>query len=133
MSLWPIIVSSFVTFAINTFWYSPLLFGDRWMKILGIKTEDLDNMRESGIIQKYLAELSLILVNFIAIGFIMYVTDAQTVLDGIFITFIVWLSFSLTHSLRELIWENRPLNLILIKESGLLIAYIAGGAILGAW
>jgi len=41
INFWAVLVAAIIKFFIGGLWYSPLLFGERWMREVGLKKEEL--------------------------------------------------------------------------------------------
>jgi hypothetical protein len=132
-NFWPILVASIVAFGIGALWYSPILFGKEWMALMKIKESDVAAAKEGGMAKLYLAQFVMTLVSFGVLAFLLANTASRTAGDGIFMGLIVWVGFVLPTGVSSLLWEKRPLKLVLINTLSVLVNLLVGGAIVGAW
>ncbi len=117
------IVAGLITFAIGGLWYG-LIFRDAWIKASGIDIAKVEADRQAGKNGQKEMVISLII-------------EVLTAIITIF--FIKTLSVSPLHaaggmgviavlaSLKNYVFEQRPINLILINESYKLVCYLVVG------
>ncbi len=132
VNIWSIIVASIVAFAISALWYSPVLFGKEWMALSKIDAKDVANAKASGMTWLYVWQLVITFVTFTVMAFAIAALGANG-RDGAMIGFLAWVGFILPTGLSGLLWEKKPLKLILITTVGVLVNLVIGGAIIGAW
>lgn len=133
INFWPILVASIVSFAIMALWYSPILFGKEWMALTKMSEKDLIEMKARGMWKLYITHFIATLVSFCVLAFAIVVTNSQTAVDGAMIGFLVWLGFIATMAMSDLIWRRSPLKLVAIDTINVLLGFVIGGAIIGAW
>ena len=122
-----VIVTGIVAWVIGTVWYSPPVFGKRWMALLGMKSEG--GMPEGAA--KALAG-GLVLAIFTSFILVLFVNglSATGLVEGAEVGFLVWLGFVLTHGVTNVMFERRPPALFGITQAELLITYTVMGIIL---
>lgn len=133
INFWPILVATIVSFGIGALWYSPILFGKEWMTLSKIKESDWDEAKAKGPWKAYVVQFIAIFVTYAILGFLVSATNAATATDGAFLGFLVWLGFVATDAAGALMWEKKPMKLVLINIVATLLTLVIGGAILGAW
>ncbi len=133
INLWSILVASVVAFAISAVWYSPILFGKEWMSLLGYTEKDIAETKKKGLTKSYVIQFIMTIITFIVIAFVISALNAQNVRDGAFIGLIAWVGFIVPVTVSCMLWEKSPLKLVLIDSIAMLICWIVGGAIIGAW
>lgn len=134
VNFWAVLVAAVVAFAIGAIWYSPMLFGKEWMTLTGMTAKDVAAAKaKGGMWKSYLAQLIGTLVSFIVLGFIVAAASGVTASDGAFMGFLVWLGFGATYALGGLLWERKPMKLIMIQSAYSLLTLVIGGAIIGVW
>jgi hypothetical protein len=129
-----VIVATLVHYILGGLWYSPLLFGNKFLQIIGWTPEQLAQMQASGPPVKELTiafVMSLVLVYILA-HFVQY-TKARTAWGGIETAFWLWLGFIVTTQLATVIFEKRPLGLYLINIGYQLVGCSLAGVILALW
>ena len=125
-----VIVAGIVAWVIGAVWYSPPVFGKRWMALLGMKVEG--GMPEGA--GKALAG-GLVLAIFTSLILVLFVYGLKAVglVEGAEVGFLVWLGFVLTHGVTNVMFERRPPALFGITQTELLITYVVMGIILAVW
>jgi len=124
-----VIVATLVFYAIGGLWYSPVLFGNAWMKEVGLTKEDARkaNMTKIMLIT---CLLSLIMVTNLAF----FLNDPKInagsgALYG-FLTGFGWVAMSIA---LMALYEMRSLKYILINAGYVTVGFTVAGLILGAW
>ena len=131
--IWSVVVATVASFAVSSLWYSPILFGREWMRLRGTSVNELDDAVNLGIWKRYVGQLISNLVLFTALGFFIFDTGSATAGDGMLVALIVWIGFSVTTAVGDMLWNKTPLKLALINEICTLVSLIVGGAIIGGW
>ena len=125
-----IIIAAVVSFIIGAFWYSPLLFGNSWMKLTGLSKIDVEKTKKGKMTKLYLAEfLAQLIMAYVLAHFVIY-ADAFTIIDGLQVGFWIWLGFAATISLGIILWENKSIKLYLINAGYWLVVLLIQGIIL---
>lgn len=133
INYWAVLVVALATFFLGAVWYSPALFEGAWMTANGYNRGDVENLQSSlgpvGFGGAFLAYLAMALV----LGAVTVVTNADGMLDGIALGFLMWLGFVATTSLTVNLFSTRPLSSWLIDASFQLVAFLVAGVILAIW
>lgn len=127
-----IVIAAIASFAIGSVWYSPVAFGRQWMALMGIDEKKASEAGVSGMWKLYAAQFITTLVMFLVLGFLFIATGNHGAWNGATLGGIVWFGFAATDAVGKVLWEKKPLKLILINLGGSLVALIVGGAIIGA-
>ncbi len=133
VNFWPILVASVVAFIISALWYSPILFGKEWMALSKISAADVEASKAKGMWKLYLIQFIVTLVTFSVLGFIITAAGPMSASDGAFLGFLAWLGFVATTAIGGMLWENKPLKLVLIQTISMLLNLVIGGSIIGVW
>src|SRR5688500_10468506 len=104
-----VIVAALVHYILGGLWYSPLLFGNKFLQIINWTPQQLQQLEAKGAAKELIIALvtSLVLVYILA-HFVQY-TKAKTVRAGIETAFWLWLGFIVTTQLATVLFEQRPL------------------------
>jgi Protein of unknown function (DUF1761) len=135
VNLWAVLVSALATMVVGFVWYSPALFANPWMRLMGYDPNDKAKIAE---MQKsagpsYALSLIASIVTAFALGKLIGVTGTMTAIDGLKIGLVVWLGFVTTVQLTNALFSHQRNKLYLINTGYQLVCYLAMGAILGAW
>ena len=128
-----VIVATLVHYILGGLWYSPLLFGNKFIQLINWTPEQLRQV-ESQSHAKELAlafVMSLVLVYILA-HFVQY-TKATSALGGIQTAFWIWLGFVVTTQAPTVIFEGRSFGLFAINIAYQLVGCALAGAILAIW
>ncbi|MGH9873274.1 MAG: DUF1761 domain-containing protein [Pyrinomonadaceae bacterium] len=128
-----LLVATLVHFMLGGLWYSPLLFGNKFIQVIGWSPAKLAEIGNQSHTKEYiLAFASSAVLVFILAHFIQY-TKATTAMAGVQTAFWAWLGFIATTSIATVLFEQRPLGLYLINAGYQLVGCSLAGAILAIW
>lgn len=128
-----VLVASIVLFLIRMLWYSPLLFGNLWMKSSGFSKKDIDKTKKKGMGKTMLIVFITTVVMVYVLSYLLDILNYNDSISGAIIGFIVWLGFLATTGLGRVLWEGKTFSFFLINALHELVSLIVIGAILGAW
>lgn len=132
MNFLAIIVAVLATFALGALWYSPLLFGNMWVRAHGYVGERLERMKKAAP-RAYGVSLVAFLVMASVLAFLAGRLRVGSALGGVRLGFAVWVGFAATIGLTSWVYSDKPLSTYLI-DAGYQLAYLLlMGAIIGAW
>ncbi|MBZ5682514.1 MAG: DUF1761 domain-containing protein [Acidobacteriia bacterium] len=135
VNLWAVLVAAVATMVLGFLWYSPVLFANPWMKLMGYDPNDkakLAEMRKSAGPSYGLSFVASILAAAV-LGKIIAIASVHSVLYGMKFGFGVWLGFVTTVQLTNSLFSRQPSKLYAINTGYQLVCYLAMGAIMGAW
>jgi hypothetical protein len=126
----PILVSSIICFALGALWFSPALFGNVWLKLLG------KNHSEAAehINVKTLLFVFLFIFAF-NVGMEIIVDKAGVVgmNDGVKLGALIALAVSYTHTGIHLILERKPILLLAIYSGYYLVISVISASLMAMW
>lgn len=126
--MWAVLAAGVASMVVGMIWYSPKVFGNKWMKLSGVKPSKKQGMA----VPMLLGFISSLVMAYILANVIVLAT-AGTWLDGATVGFWVWLGFMATLTLGSVIWERRPLDLYWLNNAHNLLSLLVMGAILGLY
>lgn len=127
-----VFVAAIVSMVLGGFWYSPLLFGKRWIEWMNFAPKDLLDMKKRANASYVINFLTLLLMAFVLAHFVDY-AQATTFIEGVQAGFWVWLGFIATVSLGSVLWENKSIKVYLINAGYQLVNVVLMGVILTLW
>jgi surface polysaccharide O-acyltransferase-like enzyme len=135
VNLLAVLVCAIADMVVGFLWYSPVLFANPWMKLMGHDPNDKAKIAE---MQKsagpsYGMSMVASLLSAIVLGKLISVAAAWTAFEGAKIGLVVWLGFVTTVQLTNSLFSRQPAKLYAINTGYQLVCYLAMGAILGAW
>ncbi|HLD81782.1 MAG TPA: DUF1761 domain-containing protein [Patescibacteria group bacterium] len=125
-----IIVSVIASMILGMIWYSPAMFGNMWMKLSGLKKEDIKKEEANkGMFASAVAALVMAAV----LSQFVILTSADTFDEGAKVAFWLWLGFVATVGVSEYIYTKRPAKLFVINMGYHLASMLLMGGILASW
>ena len=135
VNIWAVLVCAIATMVVGFLWYSPALFANPWMVLMGYDPNDKAKIAE---MQKsagpsYAMSMVASLLSAFVLGKIIAVSGETTAIDGLKIGLVVWLGFVTTVQFTNALFSRQRNKLYMINTGYQLVCYVAMGAILGAW
>lgn len=129
-NIWAILVCIVSQMLIGSLWYSPLLFGDLWLKVIGKTKEDISSKEaQKAMSFSLIPAISLVLLMATVVG----IENAQTISDALFLGTIVSAGFIGMSSLNLVLFEGRPFKLLLINVGYMVVSLNIAAVILTLW
>ena len=123
-----IIVAALANMIVGYLWYSQMLFGKAWMKMMGKKDmgkkDSMPMMMAAGYISSVV--MAYVLAIFIQLN------GATTPLMGAMTAFWAWLGFVATVTLGSVLWEGKSIQLWVLNAAHHLVGMAVMGAVLVA-
>lgn len=125
LNVWAILVATVISMAFGALWYSPLLFVNKWMKLVGI-TE----MKTSG--GQMFGTVVMTLIGSVVLAIVIQLAGAATAYEG----FVIALLLSLVLAAKLAVnyfFEGKSMKLYALTIGFHVIPYLAGGIVLAVW
>jgi hypothetical protein len=135
VNLWAVLACAVATMVVGFLWYSPALFANPWMRLMGYDPNDkarIAEMQKSAGPSYGMSFIASILSSLVLAKIIM-IANVTTPLYGMKIALAIWLGFVTTVQLTNSLFMKQPAKLYMINTGYQLVCYLASGAILGAW
>lgn len=133
INLLAVLVAAVVAQAAGALWYSPVLFGKPWMRIMNFSKEDMEHGKEKGMAKYYAGSFVAMLVTSYVLAHFVQMAGAVTASGGLYLAFWAWLGFTAAVSVSDYLFSGRPQKLFLIQHGYTLVSFLLMGAILAAW
>ncbi len=128
-----VVVSALVAFILGGLWYSPILFGNAWMKYSKMSEKDMKKAKGKGMGKMYfIGFLMSLITSYILAHFVQYVGVA-TFSDALELAWWIWLGFIAPISLGVVLWEGKPFKFYLINVAYQLVSLAVMSEILTFW
>lgn len=123
-----IVLATVAAMVIGSLWYSKLLFGNQWQKLVGLKDSDMKKgMAKGMIIMLVMAFVSAyVLKRFIVIA------APASYMEALKVALWIWLGFVVTYVVGGGVFEKRPPKLMAINLANQLVTLLVMAAILFA-
>ncbi len=124
-----VLVASLVAMIIGWVWYMPGVFGNRWMRLRGVKAQGEMKMPANDLLVEFLSTAVMVFVmNVLIVAF-----GAFNVRGALLLSLMVWLGFYVTALISEVVWEKKHFGVFLINAGQRLVTLIAVALILALW
>lgn len=133
INYWAVLVSGLVCMIVGSLWYSPLVFGNVWMKLSGMTEKQLEEAKKKGMGKTYVISFLSTLVMAYVLGHFVDYAEATTFMLGMQTGFWIWLGFIATVMLGMVLWDNKPFTLYLINTLHYLVCLLLIGGLLAVW
>lgn len=130
LNFWAVIVAALSTFLVGSLWYSPILFGKKWMELNGFTEETI---KEGRYKMATIFGSSFVAALFAALGMAMFMGPDSNMGFGIFAGFMIAVFWIATSRVTTAMFEQQRISLVLIHSGYDLVSYMVMGAIVGAW
>jgi hypothetical protein len=127
VNYWAVLIATVVTMVLGFLWYSPVLFGNAWMKQIGLKMEEMSG----GGVATYVFTALTALIGCFLLALLLTLGGDATIASGLVVGLLIGLCVSVKIGMNFL-FEGRKLGLYLITIGYHLAAYLISGAIIGA-
>lgn len=150
INLWAVLGAAILSGGLGALWYSPVLFGKRWMAEMGYTPEIMASMKMKPRVAITLMFLGTLLTSYILAHFIKLsemiagtyalgdsgalwhpLVGVTAIQDGVSMGFWIWLGFLLPQAMGVVLWENKSWTLLGINASYQLVSIVLMSAILG--
>jgi hypothetical protein len=131
-----VLVCVVIAIILGTLWYGPL-FGNAWMKILGIKKEAMTDKMKKRMMMSYtlMAIGSFVMTMVLAhsVEFGMAYTKTYGIAGGLMAGFWSWLGFVAPVKMGDQLWGGKPWKLFCIEGGYYLVLLLITGSVLAVW
>lgn len=127
-----VLVAGVASFVIGGLWYSGMLFGPMWVKLLGWDEKRAAEAKKGGSQSMAIGFLATLVTAYVLAYFVnMFgATDAQ---GGVRAAFWLWLGFVATTQLGGFLWEKKPFKLFVLNTAYSFLSLAVMGIILSLW
>jgi hypothetical protein len=132
INVWAVFVSALAFWALGALWYSPVLFGKRWQKEIGMSEEDL---KKANMALIFGGSFVLMLLMVWALNFVINSHKAESVSLGMGLIYGLFTGFffsMMTMGINYL-YQRRSIVLWLIDGIYVVLGLGIAGMILGTW
>jgi len=124
-----VVVATVVVLVIGFIWYSPRVFGNRWMAYLGTTQAQLGNPGPTGMLVGVVASL----INAWALAVLALNLGGKSVTDGVLLGVLAWLGFMATITAAQISFEKKSWGLWVLNNAHNLLVQVIMAAIVTAW
>ncbi len=125
-----VVAATVVAMILGYAWYSPMLFGNRWIKLMGFSASDMKKgQKDMGKTMAYGVIVALVTAWVLAqfIGML----GAKTLVDGALVGVLAWIGFVATVMANDVIYGGKNTELYTLNAGYQLVALALMGAVIG--
>lgn len=127
LNVWAILIGTIITMAIGALWYSPVLFGKIWAKLVGLNSQNRNSSAGPMI-----GAMLMNLIATVLLAIFIQLTGAANAGEGLLIALLLALAIAAKIAMNYF-FEGKKLNLFLITAGYHTITLLISGLLLGAW
>ena len=123
-----VLVATVASMIIGMIWYSPPVFGKKWMAYTGITEKDCADCKP--------AMLNGLLATFVSVYILSHLIalfGPTTLQEVLTLGALFWAGFSVPMELNHHIWAKRPFGLSVLNGAHALVATLVASSILFSW
>ena len=124
-----VVVAAVVALVIGFIWYSPRVFGTRWMAYLGTTQAQLGNPGPTGMLVGVVASL----LNAWVLALLALNLGGKSVTDGVLLGVLAWLGFMATITAAQISFEKKSWGLWVLNNAHNLLVQVIMAAIVTVW
>jgi hypothetical protein len=122
-------VATLAKMVLGALWYSPVLFGNSWMKLVNCTPEQMKAVMPKALITDVIGTF---IQAFVLVHAVHY-AGADSIGLGAAVGFLNWLGFIAVTTLAITIYEKKPFKLFFINNGFQLLSLLIMGAIVAVW
>lgn len=121
---------SVIVMILGALWYSPVLFGNTWMRLSGITLSQIEKQKKKGMLTSYVVNFVATIVTVYVLSMLLALTRATNVVSALFLAILIWIGFFAMPMLNAVLWEKRPFSLYMLNAGHHLVGLLIASALL---
>jgi len=126
-----ILVSAVASMVLGGAWYSKLLFGKMWMRLVNRTQDEIKS--SGGATKAYIIGFLVLLVVAYILAHFVSITATATAGDAIMLAFWIWLGFIGTITLNDVLYTKKPFKLWCLNNGYNFVSLAIMAVILALW
>lgn len=132
MNFLPILISVVVSMVLGFIWYSPILFGNQWLKLVGLTKKDIEDSKDK-MHFTYGGMMIISLIQAIVLSQFITTQGVIGVMGGVLVGFFAWFGFIATFGLSQVLFSKKSFHLYAIETGYQLVYLLLAGAIISSF
>ena len=128
-----VIVSAIVYFVLGMIWYSQKVFGKQWISLMELSEAQMNEMKRKGMAKQMITAIISGFVTALILAYVIGMSGATVISEGLLVGFLVWLGFIATLSLGSILWEGKNFKFYAINVGYQLVSFLIMSLILTVW
>ena len=129
INLVAVLVAAVLSMVLGATWYSPAVFGKKWMALVGMTAEKAKNGPINMGTAYFLGFIGSLVAAYV-LALVVVAFSAGTFVQGLQVGFWIWLGFYATQTLGTVLWEQRPFNLYVLNNAYWLVMLLLMSGVL---
>ena len=129
-SLFGVYVAALAGMAVGFVWYSPGVFGKKWIALMGISEAECKENKKKGMFKTLLLAYVNLLIMAFVMEYVFVAVQAKTLGDAFWISVLIWAGFVATVLFGAVLWEKKPMGVFNINALHYLATMIVMALIL---
>lgn len=125
-----VVIAAIASMVIAMLWFSPMLFGNIWMKASGMSAKEIKDCKKKGMAKSMTFAFIASVITAYILALFMGFAGASNVMQSATIAFLLWLGFAMPVELSGVLWEKKSVKSFIIGTSYVLVSMIAMSAII---
>jgi hypothetical protein len=130
-----LIITAFISIGVGYFWYSPSIFGNRWVREMNLTSEFIDERKKNGskssMAKKYLPAMIFSLLTSYVIAALLNSLIVTGIGGLILLALFLWIGFTLPSMVNNVLFGNNSIILLAIDGGYHLVSLIITTFIIG--
>ena len=124
-----VLVASVIAYIVGALWYSPVLFGNLWLKLNKVNNVKAHKMSSATIVSGFI----LTVIFNIVLAYVVQFSEVVGFFGGMSVGFLLWVGFIATTSFSSVLYLKKPLKLYWIDSLHYLVTMMLVAGILAVW
>ena len=125
-----VLAATFITMILGALWYSPLLFGNTWMKLMGFTEEQI---KKDGSAKGMVVSVFTSFIEALVLAALIVMTSTGTFFSGVHLGAMIGLGIIAMVNLSNAMFNRESLKLWGIGSGYRLVYFMINGGILAIW
>lgn len=125
-----VIVAGVLFMILGALWYSPFLFGNMWLKMIGKTAEEIQQTSKPS---DYLFAFIGALLSALILEILLNSLGVTALGDGLLVGVLVWLGFVAASTLTYTTFEGPKMNVWMLFQGYQLVMYLIAAGLLTLW
>lgn len=117
ISYFSVLIAGIVGMVIGALWYSPLLFGNLWIALMGFTEKDITAAKNKNMTLQYALQFVALLVVAYVLSLLIASLGINTIPAVFQLAFWLWLGFQATLELSAVLWGGKSWSLFLLNSA----------------
>lgn len=127
-----VLVAAIAHFVVGMLWYSPLLFGNVWMKLMNFTKKDMEDGKKMMGLSMFGGLVTSVLIAGVMSYFLQMLGTMESISGAMWFGFMIWLGFNAPVSFGTVLWERKSFKLYLLGTTYWLVSFLVIPAVLVA-